>query len=265
MGLFSNLFGGKSNFKGAIKTLERGYEGVRQYSDVEYGKIIDEFLKERTANADVYSRAYNDAVGRYSDLMAQSRAAFKQSADEAYRTLDRGRQNTLSLMQQQADLATGRARVGGMLTGLANTTFGQNYVNAVAMQGALQMGAVEEQYAQTLASARMAQASSLAGMEQQAGQSLFAAGLGAAQAQTGLYQQYTTATQAARSARLASNLGFRTRPIEARFGAETQMATMDMQSGQALGGALLGAGIGALAQQVGGGVGDALGGFGRAF
>lgn len=265
MGLFDNLFGGRSNFKGAIRNLENAYKGVREYSDVEYGKIIDEFLKERTANADVYSRAYNDAVGRYSDLMAQSRDAFRQSSEEAYRTLDRGRQNTLALMQQQADTATGRARVSGMLTGLGNTTFGQNYVNAVAMQGALQMGAVQEQYAQTLASARMAQASALAGMEQQAAQSMFGAGLGAAQYQSGLYQQYTTAAQAARAAQLASNLGFRTRPIEARFGAETQMALMDMQSGQALGGALLGAGIGALAQQVGGGIGQALSPFGQAF
>jgi hypothetical protein len=265
MGLFSNLFGGKSNFKGAIKQMEKAYAGVREYSDVEYGKIIDEFIKERTANADVYSQAYRTAVDQYTGLMAQSREAFKQSAEQAYQTLATGRTASMRLMQQQADLATGRAQVSGMLTGLANTTFGQNYVNAVAAQGALQVAAIEEQYAQTLASARMGQASALAQMEQGAAQTLFSAGLGSAQYQSGQYQQYTTAAQAARSARLASNLGFRTRPIEARFAADTQLAMMDMQSGSALGGALLGAGIGALAEQVGGGIGSALGGFGNVF
>lgn len=265
MGLFSNLFGGRSNFKGAIRNLEKAYKGVREYSDVEYGKIIDQFLQERTNNAEVYSRAYNDAVGQYSSLMAQSREAFKASAQEAYNTLARGRDNTLSLVRQQAEAATGRAQVSGLLTGLANTTFGQNYVNAVAAQGALQMGAVEEQYAQTLASAQMARANALAGMEQQAAQSMFAAGLGSAQYQSGQYQQYTTAAQAARGAQLASNLGFRTRPIEARFAADTQLAMMDMQSGSALGGALLGAGIGTLAQNIGGGIGNALGNFGGVF
>lgn len=265
MGLFDNLFGGRSNFKGAIRNLENAYKGVREYSDVEYGKIIDEFLKERTANADVYSKAYNDAISQYSSLMAQSREAFKASSQEAYRTLASGRDATLKLVQQQADQATGRAQVSGMLTGLSNTTFGQNYVNAVAAQGALQMGAVEEQYAQTLASAQMAQANALAQMEQGAAQSLFAAGLGSAQYQSGQYQQYTTAAQAARGARLASNLGFRTRPIEARFAADTQLAMMDMQSGNALGGALLGSALGTLGQNIGGSFGGALGNFGNVF
>lgn len=265
MGLFDNLFGGRSNFKGAIRNLENAYKGVREYSDVEYGKIIDQFLQERTNNADVYSRAYNEAVSQYSSLMAQSREAFKASSEEAFNMLNRGRQNTLALMQQQADAATGRAQISGLVTGLANTTFGQNYVNAVAAQGALQMGAVEEQYAQTLASARMSQANALAQMEQGAAQSLFAAGLGSAQYQSGQYQQYTTAAQAARGARLASNLGFRTRPIEARFAADTQLAMMDMQSGNALGGALLGSALGTLGQNIGGSFGGALGNFGNVF
>lgn len=265
MGLFDNLFGGRSNFKGAIRQMEQAYAGVRQYSDAEYGKIVDEYLKERTANADVYSRAYREAVDQYSSLMAQSREAFQKSSQQAYQTLAAGRDASKALMQQQADLATGRAQVSGMLTGLANTTFGQNYVNAVAAQGALQVGAIEEQYAQTLASAQQAQANALAQMEQNAAQSLFGAGLGSAQYQSGQYQQYTTAAQAARSARLASNLAFRTRPIEARYAADTQLAMMDMQSGSALGGALLGSAIGTLGQTIGGGFGQAIGNFGNVF
>jgi hypothetical protein len=135
----------------------------------------------------------------------------------------------------------------------------------VAAQGALQAGAVQEQYAQTLASAQMAQASALAQMEQQGAQSLFAAGLGSAQYQSGQYQQYTTAAQAARAAQLQASLGFMTRPVEARYAAEINKAQQDMAAGNAFGGALLGAGIGALAEGIGGGFGQALSPFSRAF
>lgn len=265
MGLFSNLFGGESDYTAAIQTMEKGYAGVRKYADAEYGKIIDSFLKERTANAAIYSKAYNSAVKQYSDVMAQSRKAFAAEGAKAYQTLEVGRDATLALLKQQTDLAVARQQLSGMLTGLSNTTFGQAAVNAVAAQGALQAGAVQEQYAQTLASARMAQAGALAGMEQQAAQTLFGAGMGAAQYQSGQYQQYTAAAQAARSARLQANLGLMTRPIESTYAAQTQKAMMDMQSGNALGGALLGAGIGAIAEGIGGGIGQALTPFGQAF
>lgn len=265
MGLFSNLFGGETDYTNAIKQMEKGYAGARRYSNVEYGKIIDSFLKERTANAAVYSKSYNAAVKQYSDVMAQSRAAFAAAGKEAYKTLESGRDATLGLLKQQTDLAVARQQLSGMLTGLSNTTFGQAAVNAVAAQGALQAGAVQEQYAQTLASAQMAQAGALAQMEQNAAQSMFGAGLGSAQYQSGQYQQYTAAAQAARAAQLQANLGLMTRPIESRYAAETQKAMMDMQSGNALGGALLGAGIGAIAEGIGGGVGQALSPFGQAF
>lgn len=260
MGLFSNLFGGESDYTAAIQTMEKGYAGVRKYADAEYGKIIDSFLKERTANAAIYSKAYNSAVKQYSDVMAQSRKAFAAEGAKAYQTLEVGRDATLALLKQQTDLAVARQQLSGMLTGLSNTTFGQAAVNAVAAQGALQAGAVQEQYAQTLASARMAQAGALAGMEQQAAQTLFGAGMGAAQYQSGQYQQYTAAAQAARSARLQANLGLMTRPIESTYAAQTQKAIMDMQSGSAFGGALVGAAIGALGEGLGSAFGGPMGG-----
>jgi hypothetical protein len=260
MGLFSNLFGGETDYTAAIKQMEKGYAGARRYANVEYGKIIDNFLKERTANAAVYSQAYNSAVKQYGDVMAQSRAAFAAAGKEAYKTLESGRDATLGLLKQQTDLAVARQQLSGMLTGLSNTTFGQAAVNAVAAQGALQAGAVQEQYAQTLASAQMAQASALAGMEQQAAQSLFSAGLGSAQYQSGQYQQYTAAAQGARAAQMQANLGLMTRPIENRYSANLQKAIMDMQSGSAFGGALLGSALGALGEGIGSAFGGPMGG-----
>lgn len=252
MGLFDNLFGGASDYSAAIKRMEKGYGRVREYASAEYGKMIDEFLKERTANADVYSSAYKEAVDRYSSVMAQSREAFKAAGAEAYKTLEAGRESTLALLKQETDAAVARQTLSGMLTGLGNTTFGQAAINAVAAQGALQAGAVREQYAQSLYNAQMAQAAALAGMEQQAGQSLLGAGLGSAQYLSGQYQQYTSALQAARGAAMQTDIGLQLKPIEAKYAAQIQKAQQDMAAGNALGGALLGAGVGALAEGVGG-------------
>lgn len=252
MGLFDNLFGGRKKFNRALQEMEAGYASVRTFASEEYGKIIDQFLQERVRNADVYSQAYNASVKQYADVMAQSRKAFAAEGAKSYKTLEVGRDATLALLKQQTDLAVARQQMSGMLTGLSNTTFGQAAVNAVAAQGALQAGAVQEQYAQTLASARMAQAGAMAGMEQQAAQSLLGAGLGSAQYQSGQYQQYTAAAQAARSAAMQQELGLRLKPLEARYAASMGQAQRDMAAGNALGGALLGAGIGAIAEGIGG-------------
>lgn len=256
MGLFDNLFGGKKAMKGALRSMEKSYASVREFAGTEYGKIIDEFLNERTANAEVYSRNYREAVDRYSSVMAQSREAFKAAGAEAYKTLEAGRESTLALLKQETDAAVARQTLSGMLTGLSNTTFGQAAISSVAAQGALQAGAVREQYAQTLYQAQMAQAGALAGMEQQAAQSLFGAGLGSAEYLSGQYQQYTTAAQAARAARLQNELQLRMAPIQSRYSAEMSKAQQDMASGNAIGGALLGAGIGALAEGIGGSFGQ---------
>lgn len=250
MGLFDNLFGGKRSMRRALNRMEQGYGEVRSFASAEYGKLIDEFLKERTANAEVYSSNYREAVDRYSSVMAQSREAFKAAGAEAYKTLEAGRESTLALLKQETDAAVARQTLSGMLTGLSNTTFGQAAINAVSAQGALQAGAVREQYAQTLYQAQMAQAGALAGMEQQAAQSLFGAGLGSAEYLSGQYQQYTSAAQAARSARLQNELQLRLAPLQSRYSAEMAKAQQDMAAGNAFGGALLGAGIGALAEGV---------------
>lgn len=259
MGLFDNLFGGRKNYEASIKQMEKGYAGARAFSSSGYDKIIQSFIDERANNAAVYSDAYQSAVKQYTDAMAKSQEQFAAAGKEAYKTLESGRDATLALLKQQTDSAIGRAQISGMLTGLSNTTFGQNQINAVAAQGALQAGAVQEQYAQTLASAQMSQAAAMANMQRQTGQSLFAANLGNAQYQSGLYQQYTAALQGARTGQLTTGLELMTKPIENRYQADLNKAMMDMQAGNALGGALLGGALGAVGGMVGGPMGAGIG------
>lgn len=353
MGLFDNLFGGKKRFNRAIADMERRYSDVRTFAQTEYATLIDSFLKERTANAELYKKSFDETMSKYATQMQQTRedlakrtgidldkfeqraagirgafgaemggritdyekalaasqAEFRKMGGEAYKTLESGRESTLALLQQQTDAAVARQTMSSMLTGLSNTTFGQSAISAVAAQGALQAGAVKEQYAQTLYAAQMAQANtianmqaqaaagslaargglaqSLAGMEQQAlgtslagqtaltsnlanlqaqqAQAQFGAGLGASQYLSGQYQQYTSAAQAARGAGMQTQLGLMTRPIEASYAAQMSKAQQDMAAGNLFGGALLGAGIGALAEGIGGATGNILSPFAGAF
>jgi hypothetical protein len=251
MGFFSNLFGGEGQLKAAIRRMERGYGDVRSYSDRQFGDLVNTFIEERTNNINLYSNAYNQAVTTFADTMKASREAYAAAGKEAYATLTGGRDATVELLKQTTDAAVARSQMSGMLTGLSNTSFGQAAVNAVAAQGALQIGAVKEQYSQTLASAQQAQANAMANMEAQAAGSIFSAGLGSAQYQSGMYQAYTSAAQAARQAQLQSGINLRTRPIEARYAADTQRALQNQQAGQAFGGAILGATIGAGASALG--------------
>jgi hypothetical protein len=76
MGFFSNLFGGDGQLKGAIRRMERGYAGVRSYSDQQFGDLVNTFLEERTNNISLYSNAYNQAVTTFADTMKASREAY---------------------------------------------------------------------------------------------------------------------------------------------------------------------------------------------
>lgn len=274
MGLFDNLFGGKKNYFQAIKTMEEGYSKARTFSETEYGKLIDSFLKERTANAELYKKSFDETMSKYATQMQQTRedlakrtgidlakfeqraagirgafgaemggritdyekalaasqAEFRKMGGEAYKTLEAGRESTLALLQQQTDAAVARQTMSSMLTGLSNTTFGQSAISAVAAQGALQAGAVKEQYAQTLYAAQMAQANTIANMQAQAAAGSLAARGGLAQSLAGMEQQALGTSLAGQTA-LTSNLAnLQAQQAQAQFGAG--LASSQYQSGQ---------------------------------
>lgn len=260
MGIFDGLFGGGGGgLKKPLAKMEADYAKLRGEQESAFAKFANQFTMERANNADVYSKQYNEAIGKYSDLMAQSRQAFQAAGAKAYETLASGRDATLQLLQQETDKAVGRQTLSGMLTGLSNTTFGQNAINAVSTQGALQAAAVKEQYAQTLANAQMAQATALAGMEQNTAQSLFGAGLNAATAQANIYNQYTMGGLQAQQAGINVSRALGEAPISTRFSAKAGQAAQQQQSQNAIGGALIGAAGGVLGGIAGGPLGAMIG------
>ncbi|MED5527761.1 MAG: hypothetical protein VYC81_03765, partial [Actinomycetota bacterium] len=130
-------------------------------------------------------------------------------------------------------------------TGLGNTSFGQANIGAIQRQGALDLGLLGEREQMTMADLIGQQTQAAFGAQTSAAANLFNAGSGFTQGLTNLQMG------------LAGNLFQGQQAIAGNvFGAQQNMAAQSLQGGQMqaqnvgtgfnLGGALLGAGIGAL-------------------
>jgi hypothetical protein len=239
--------------------MNKKFKQERTLQEGNYTALIKKFEDERSNNADVYSKQYNESVKQYADTMAQSRAAFGAASAESFKTLSAGRDATLALLQQSTDKAVGQSTAQGLMMGLSNTTFGQAQTQAVARQGALQAGAVNEQYAQILAAAQQSTANSMANMEAAAGQTTLSAGLGAAQYLGNQYQGYTQG--ALQTQQTGYNVGQQlgTAAITGTYQQQMASAQASINSGNQIGGALVGAAAGAAGTLVGGPIGGMVG------
>jgi hypothetical protein len=259
MGLFGNLFGGESAMRRATKKMKKAYQKERTIQEGNYTALIGKFEDERANNAEVYSKQYNESVKQYADTMAQSRAAFGAASAESFKTLSAGRDATLALLQQSTDKAVGQSTAQGLMMGLSNTTFGQAQTQAVARQGALQAGAVNEQYAQILAAAQQSTANSMANMEAAAGQTTLSAGLGAAQYLGNQYQGYTQGALQTQQTGYQRGEGLGVAAISGAYQQQMASAQASINSGNQIGGALVGAAAGAAGTLVGGPIGGMVG------
>jgi hypothetical protein len=259
MGLFGNLFGGETAMRKATKKMKKAYAAERTLQEGNYTALINKFEDERANNADVYSKQYNESVKQYADTMAQSRAAFGAASAESFKTLSAGRDATLALLQQSTDKAVGQSTAQGLMMGLSNTTVGQAQTQAVARQGALQAGAVNEQYAQILAAAQQSTANSMANMEAAAGQTTLSAGLGAAQYLGNQYQGYTQGALQTQQTGYQRGEGLGVAAISGTYQQQMASAQASINSGNQIGGALVGAAAGAAGTLVGGPIGGMVG------
>jgi hypothetical protein len=239
--------------------MKKAYQKERTIQEGNYTALIGKFEDERANNAEVYSKQYNESVKQYADTMAQSRAAFGAASAESFKTLSAGRDATLALLQQSTDKAVGQSTAQGLMMGLSNTTFGQAQTQAVARQGALQAGAVNEQYAQILAAAQQSTANSMANMEAAAGQTTLSAGLGAAQYLGNQYQGYTQGALQTQQTGYQRGEGLGVAAISGAYQQQMASAQASINSGNQIGGALVGAAAGAAGTLVGGPIGGMVG------
>lgn len=91
---------------------------------------------------------------------------YTQRTDAAMATYDVGRQNTLAAIQQNTLDSQRQAKAQQAFSGMGNTSFGGAQVAGIGLQGAMQQGMVEEQYAAGMAQMQQGQAAGIVGLQQ---------------------------------------------------------------------------------------------------
>lgn len=261
MGIFSSVFGGTGKYD-AQNRAAMGYSddmfAARESAANAYNRIIADLARERNTAFNQYSQLHRDARKSWERQVDASRARLSAGLDESYNLLAAGREDTLALVRQATEDAMASRQVQNAFTGLSQTSWGQGSLDAIGMQGALQQGAIVEQYAQTLASAKSMNTQALAAWDSGVAQTSL--GLGMDKANTAL-------GQANRFASAISGVGMQAAAVDTdlaqqyalnRFNARWQ-ATNNNSIGNAFGKSLVGAGIGALGALVGGPAGAMIG------
>jgi hypothetical protein len=144
----------------------------------------------------------------------------------------------------QAQLASTTA--ANAFTGLGNTSFGQSSLNAVQASGALQQGLLSERESQMMSDLVGSQGAALFNADQNAAQMLLGAGQNYAQGLANLQSAYTGMQFGGMTTQASNVLNAQTSMAGNIFQGNMGMA-QNVGSGFNLGGALIGAGIGAAA------------------
>jgi hypothetical protein len=261
MGIFSSVFGGTGKFdsqNSAVMGFTTNMTQVRDRAAGAYDKLIRDLSREQTINWNTYSQAHRDARKSWERQVDQNRARLSAGLEQSYSTLASGRDDTLALLRQQVDEAMSRRTVQNAFTGLSQTSFGQGALDAIAAQGALQQGAVVEQYAQSLASARAGIAGALSAYDAGVAQTSLGLGLDKAAMQSNMMDRYTTARTGIGMQSVALDTELGAQQALTRFNARWQ-ATNNNSIGNSFGKSLVGAGIGAIGALVGGPAGAMIG------
>lgn len=261
MGVFSAVFGGTGKYdiqNNALMGYTTNMTQVMDRAAGAYDAIIRSLEREQTVNWNTYSQAHRDARKSWERQTDRNRARLSSGLEESYNTLASGRDDTLALVRQATEDAMARRTVQNAYTGLSQTSWGQRSVDAIDAQGALQQGAIVEQYAQSLASARAGITGALSAFDAGVGQTSLDLALGKANMQSNMMDRYATAR---------TGVGLQATAVGTELGAEMALnrfnarwqAVNNNSIGNAFGKSLVGAGMGAIGALVGGPAGAMIG------
>jgi len=208
------------------------FESIMGQFDDTFSGTMEDFYSGMSEQVDLVNAAYDNILSTYQAGMGESIAAY-----------DVGRQNTLASIQQSTQDAQRRAIAQQSFSGMGNTSFGSAQVAGIGLQGAMQEGMVEEQYATGMSQLLANQTSGIAGLQQQ--QIGMTSQLGQTAAGAGL-------TAGMAGGQFAANLGMQglgqylnlgTAPLNQVYGGQMQAAAMPSGTGM-IGSALGGIGSG---------------------
>jgi len=240
--------------KKAMQALAR--EALTRYGDLakDYGSqfqsVIDDFSKAQAANIAQYRQDFEKSASTYEQYFKQAQQQYAEGFDAAIGEYRTGRENTIALMRQQTEAQQQSARARNAFTGLGQTSFGQQRVDALGQQGMMREGAVREEYSRGLSTMMAQRAVGVSGMTQQLG-----TGLAAIQQQMGsgvsaLMTHYGTNLAQMGQARVGGITNIQQAGLGQYFGSQGQAAQMAGSMMGAMGnflgsagGAVMGAGL----------------------
>lgn len=244
---------GRSKQK-ALRALAR--EGLTRYGDLakDYGSqfqsVIDDFSKAQAANIAQYRQDFQKSAETYEQYFREAQRQYAEGYDQAIGEYRTGRESTIALMRQQTEAQQQAARSRNAFTGIGQTSFGQQRVEALGQQGMLREGAIREEYSRGLSTMMAQRAIGMSGMTQQMG-----TGLAAIQQQMGsgvsaLMTHYGTNLAQMGQARVSGITNLQQAGLQQYFGSQNQAAQLSGGMLGAIGnvlgsagGAVMGAGL----------------------
>jgi hypothetical protein len=256
--MFGDLFGQDTSRRNrALSAMQErigtDFERLRAEVGAGYDALRQAFLSERSATMDLLRSEYDSLLSDYDERYRAMRRDFDSGMEAAIGEYRTGRDSTLALIEQDTDAAAARRTAANAFTGVGQTSFGADQVDAIRRQGALQRGAVLEQYGAGLASLLGDAARGRASLD---GNALSAAAAIRGERARGVsdaFVRFGSGALGAQEAGLQMRTGIRRDALDRIYQTERDRIG-EMRSGT-LGSALLGGAIGAVGNMLGGGGG----------
>lgn len=216
----------------------------------DYLPVIERYTAERGRNIDMYRAEMSRSREDFTKYFDQARSEYGQGMERAISAYGTGRDDTIAMMRQQTVRQQQQATARNAFTGLGQTSFGQQSVNAIGDQGDMREGAVREQYASGLSNLEAQRASGLSTLSAQQGQGLSALSQNQAANISNMYQAYSGQIANMEQSRMQNQYNLYQQGLNISFkyrGAAAGMAgayTSAMGSAlSSIGGGMMGSGI----------------------
>ena len=248
---------GQSQKRKALKALGQAAiedfgELSNEYRDL-FAPILDQYTRERTANMDLYRSEMRRAEQSFSQYFDQARQQYGEGMDRALGEMRIGRESSIEATRQETRRQQAAATSRNAFTGLGQTTFGSQRVEAIGSRGALQEGMIREQYAGQLSSLEAQRAQGLSTLSAQMGQGLSGLQQMMATNLSNMYQTYSGNIANMGTQGLGTQFNIRQRGMDIGYQAQTGAANLAGagisafgSAMSAFGGSLFGAGLGGM-------------------
>jgi hypothetical protein len=209
MSWFSELLSGGSGAKRRAlgRLASQNVDAFRDLGEdymTQFSTVMQDFTKYRNENVAAFRSDMERSRSDYMKYFEQARTQYGEGMDKAISEMRIGRESTIALSRQENERQQQRARAANAFTGLGQSSFGQQRLEAVGRQGVLQEGLIREQYASQLSSLEAQRASGMSTLSGQYAQGLSAIGSQIATGSSAMTQQYNMASTAANQQAIAN-------------------------------------------------------------